>query len=643
MKITKIVGLLFSIIILLSCKGTVKGLGGTGKSEKAELSSISIGSYTLSATELEKACSDEGFSKTFTKDFPKSVSISLACKSQGQALFKQGAANITLGAQEQVIKIEVSETGKKSTIYTLKLKRVDENSLDPDAPKLLSISLNNQPLTAAEFEAAQSKDGFEKDYSFRSKRVTISFVPEAGVQADISPAAEIKPSITEQTVTITAKKEITTGGKTEWKTGHVYTLHFIRESDEPTLRSIRLNGVKLTADEFKQAISDKGCTKTLGKDVEQVKITVKGVMGAKGEFEPKDTIDLLEKPQTVRIVARKNGESGQLYQLILNKEHDPNAKYATLTGITIGEGASAYNLKANELEAAKTAAGWGKTFGSDFPSPAKISATASEADAQITWEPSTVNTTGLNLAKNRAEVKIKVSKKGFVTTKYLLYIGKAEESVDLRNLRIEGDGGKKYQLDADELKAAVKAQGTTIELAKTWADNVKVLFDKQKDTDIVTSIPQNLENIAVSATATDVKITVKSAKDASKTLTYTLKILRLTQDKHAELDKLEYKLDTGENYITDYDKMLYSCLQEAKGATGYVWGLSVSGTYLLRLYGKPGTTVAITEGAVQTGKGKNIQAKFKLPQDKTSQTKVVIKVTGREVIESTYTLKVKLD
>ncbi len=272
MKLNRIV-LCFSCLALLlaSCNGNGPSQnrkkpqnGETPKEEVAKLKSIKVGTFELKKEMLEKALTKEGFSYEFDKDFPQKCTIVATGDDGAKAVFKKGSENITLTDSAQEIQIEAQKDKKKSSLYTLKLKKAKDNGTTPDADAIVlkSISLNGTALTDDELKAASKKDGVEKVFEKTVKDVKITYTADAGITADINPASPVTLQEDDIEVTITAKK-----GE---KTGVVYKLILVKESDEVKLKSISLNGEKLSNEDFKKAASDEGFEKTFGKDVEKV-------------------------------------------------------------------------------------------------------------------------------------------------------------------------------------------------------------------------------------------------------------------------------------------------------------------------------------------------------------------------------------
>ncbi len=317
-----------------------------------------------------------------------------------------------------------------------------------------------------------------------------------------------------------------------------------------------------------------------------------------------------------------------------------------MTEIKIGENGSEYKLTEEELKEAAKSSGFGKKLASNFASPAKISVVADPSDATITYTPQDAHTTGIELAKDAKEVTITVSKTGYTSSTYILYISRAEEDIYLRNLRIEGTSGdKKRALTQEELNKSITADGVDIKLLSSFPDTVKVVYDKAQSTDTVTTDPADVTNIQVSETKKTVTLTVEN-QGKTKKVVYKLNITKQKSAAPAEVKKITLTKKNNEGEQGETVDLLSENILQAKTTAGYTWHITAEpeAEITLTIEAKTGCVASFVEGATPVGtSGSKIEGKVKLPKDYTSATKVVIKVSGTDLTETTYTINFKLD
>jgi|GEM_PF-5057802 len=315
MKIKNVVFMMF-LLAIFACKGNGSGNNppkpAPKPTEKAKLTSLSVGTYVLSSKDMEDALKDTGFVREFDVDFPRKTTITYVAEKGVNAQFIEGAAHITLTDSPQTVKIKVSGANKIDSIYTLRLSRKKEN-----AAKLTSLSVGTYALSNTEMEDALENTGFTREFDVDfPKDATITYVAEAGASAQF---IEGNANITLTDAPQTVKIKVSGTNKLD----STYTLHLSRKKEEPAkLTSLSVGTYDLSDTEMEDALKDAGFTREFDVDFPQkTTITYVAEAGATAQFiEGAANITLTDVAQTIKIKVSGAKKLDSTYTLHLSKK-----------------------------------------------------------------------------------------------------------------------------------------------------------------------------------------------------------------------------------------------------------------------------------------------------------------------------------
>ena len=136
MKIFRISVVLLLLASMFSCKGNVQNNEQKTPQPKvkAKVKEIKIGSYSLTANDLKKALSTQGFSKVFPKETTPQAKIEVTAEDGASFEFLEGATqNITLTTTPQTVKIKASKDNFEDATYTLILSKEEDVPYQPSS------------------------------------------------------------------------------------------------------------------------------------------------------------------------------------------------------------------------------------------------------------------------------------------------------------------------------------------------------------------------------------------------------------------------------------------------------------------------------------------------------------------------------
>ena len=238
--------LFFAFVLLLSGFACKNGSTSNNPSdspalkETAKLKTLTIGDYSVSTTEIEKASKPEGFEKKFPAS-TSSVKILAVAEEGGRLDFGTYSYTVTLTESIQTIIFKVKKVGKNDGTYTLKLSKEKANPPMPtETAKLKTLVIGSYVAKSADIEVASKPEGFEKKFPASTSSVRIIAVGDGGASVDFGTYSDTV-TLTESIQTVIFKV------KKEGKNDGTYTLKLSKEKNVPSTPQELKN---LTATDF---------------------------------------------------------------------------------------------------------------------------------------------------------------------------------------------------------------------------------------------------------------------------------------------------------------------------------------------------------------------------------------------------------